>query len=535
MLSSLVRRICTLAAVLTAVGLLGASARSDRPLRIGLPLQPNTLDPIVSSQYIENYIEEAIFDGLIVVDDRGALQPDLATLVPTKANGGISVDGKTLTYHLRHGVRWQDGVAFTARDVAFTFAKIRDPHVPFSLGSWYSIIHDLQTPDPYTVVVHLNAASADATAELFVNGEFGMIVPEHILRGVTDFHAAAFSGAPVGTGPYRVERWDRGSVLELRANRAYFRGAPHIDRIRIVFFSDQNTLALQKHTGEIDFVANLPLSQISTFANSPTLTVKLVPAYYLDYVIANLRVAPFDDVRVRRALSLAIDRDSLVKNTYHGAALVADGLVPPWSRFYTPARGTPGRPDAAAARTLLDLAGWHAGADGVRHKNGVPLAFALTTVAGQTVLLNAAVELQSAWRAIGAAVDLRPVASTVLYQPGGVLKSGNFSIAFIAYGELPWPDLSDNLASAALPPRGQNYGKYIDPAVDALLHMSRTIDDVAARRTIVAEFDRRVRAAAPVMPVLWERFLYAWSGDLHGVRPETVNSDFWNIGQWEWK
>jgi peptide/nickel transport system substrate-binding protein len=522
-----------IAALLTALLLTGAAA--SRPLRIGMPLQPNTLYPLVSSQYQENYIEEAIFDGLVVVDDRGNLQPDLAQVVPTKANGGISADGKTITYHLRHGVKWHDGVAFTARDVAFTFATLRDPKVPFVLSSWYKIVDRLDTPDPYTVVLHLHQPSADATGEFFVDGEFGMIVPEHILRGNTDPYARAFGSAPIGTGPYRVEHWQRGAELDLRANPDYFRGAPHIDRIQIEFVQDQNTLAVQKHTGELDFVNNLPLTQITTFTNSPAMTVRVVPAYILDYLVANLHAPPFDDVRVRRAFALAIDRDALVRTSYHGAADAAQTFVPPWSRFYAPLAGTSGRPDLRAAGALLDAAGWHLGSDGLRHRGGSTLAFALTTMAAQTALLNAAVELQADWHALGANVDLRPLQSTVLFSPDGVLAKGQFTLAFIFYGELPWPDISDNVSSASVPPRGSNYSRFADPVVDRALRESRETDDVAARRRIVAVMSERLHDAAPLIPVVWERFLYAWNGDLLNVRPETVNSDFWNVAAWAWR
>ncbi len=527
------RFVSALRYVLVVAALLLTGIGPQRELRIGLPVAPNTLDPIVSTQYIENYIEEALFSGLTVVDDHGDLQPDLAQVVPTKANGGISADGKTLTYHLRHNVRWQDGVPFSARDVVFTFEKIRDPRVPFALGSWFSIIKDLRAPDPYTVVITLHAASADATWQLFVNGEFGMIIPEHLLRNVTDLRSAPFGGMPIGTGPYRVERWDRGYGLELRANPAYFRGAPHIDHIHIAFVPDQNTLALQKRTGELDFVQSLPLTQRSAFVNSSALTVRLVPAYYLDYVVANIHAAPFDDVRVRRAFGLAIDRRSLADNTYHGAAVVADAFVPPWSRFYSPPTGT--QNDLAAARRLLDAAGWHAGRDGMRSKSGVPLSFALTTVAGQTVLVNAAIALQATWRAIGGNVELRPVQSTVIFAPGGILQSGNFALAFVNYGELARPDIADNIATTALPPRGSNYSRFSDPDVDRWLSESRAADNVALRRRIVAKMQDRLTQQAPMIPVLWERFLYAWSGDLRGVKPETVNSDLWNVYTWQWK
>jgi peptide/nickel transport system substrate-binding protein len=463
------------------------------------------------------------------------LQPDLATIVPTKNNGGISADGKTITYHLRRDVRWQDGVPFTARDVAFTYAKIRDPHVPFSLGSWYAKITRLDTPDPYTVVLHLKGPLADATAELFVNGENGMIVPEHLLRDVTDLHTAPFGNAPIGTGPYRVEHWEHGATLDLRAHPLYFRGKPKIDHLHIVFVSDQNTLAVQKRTGELDFVANLPLSQISTFVDSPAMTVRRVPSYLLDYLVANVRAAPFDDVRVRRAFALAVDRQTIAHASYHDAAVIADSMVPPWSRFHMPVPDVLPRPDVKAARALLDAAGWRVGSDGIRHKNGVPLSFALTTVAAQTVLLNAAIELQANWRAIGASVDLRPLQSTVLFAPDGVLSKGTFVLAFIEYGELPWPDITDNVASSALPPRGHDYGWFVDHDIDRWLAQSSVTADLGARRAIVARVDARLRAGATTVPIVWEQFLYAWTTDVVGIKPETVNSDFWNVADWHWK
>ncbi len=513
--------------------LVGAS--SSRTLRIGMPLQPNSLNPIISSTYTENYIEEAVFSGLIILDDRGNPQPDLASTVPTKENHGISPDGKTLTYHLRRNVKWQDGAPFTSADVVFTFEKMRDPHVPFALGTWYGRVKNIEAPDPYTVVLHLKQPQADATSEFFVNGEAGMIIPEHLLRNVTDFRSAPFSAVPIGTGPYIVDRWERGYSLDLRANPTYFRGAPHIERLHIVFFGDQNTLALQKRTGELDFVQNLPISQLPAFASAPGMTVRVVPSYMLDYVIANLRVAPFDDAHVRRALSVAIDRGVLASKAYHGAAVLADGFVAPWTKFHSPARARAPGPDLEGARKLLDEAGWHPGPDGIRRKNGVPLDFTLTTIAGQTVLVNESVELQAAWRAIGANVTLRSVQSTVLFGPDGILAHGEFALALVFYGELPWPDITDNVASTAQPPRGSNFARFADGDVDRWLRESGATYDLVSRRAIMAKIDSRLRDQAPEMPVLWERFLYAWSDELLGVRPETANSDFWNVYDWQWK
>jgi peptide/nickel transport system substrate-binding protein len=521
--------------LIACVVLLGAAPPGGRVLRIGMALQPDSLDPLIATTYSENYIEEAVFDGLTVLDDRGRATPDLAVAVPTRANGGISADGRTLTYHLRHDVRWQDGIPFTARDVVFTFARMRDPNVPFASTTWYEIIERLSAPDPYTIVIRLKRPSADATSELFVNGEMGMIVPEHALRNVRDFRSAGFNGAPIGTGPYAVVRWDRGTSLDLVANPQYFRGAPHIARIHVAFIADQNTLALQMLTGELDFAQQLPLTQRHAFEHVTGLSVHLVPTYLLDYLIANTRAAPLDDVRVRRALALAIDRQPLVTKAYLGGALLADSFEPPWSPFYTAAPRSALGPDLGEANRLLDDAGWRRGPDGRRRRNGVALELPLTTIAGQTVMANEAVVLQAVWSGLGIDVPLRPVQFPILFAPTGVLAQGSFALALISYGELPWPDISEFVAGNALPPAGENYARLVDPQIDAWLHQSAATFDVTARRSIVAAFETRLRERAPEIPLLWERFLYAWSADLLGVRPETANSDFWNVADWRWR
>jgi peptide/nickel transport system substrate-binding protein len=130
-------------AVLAAMVLL-TGAGSDGTVRIALREQPNTLNPLLATQFDENYVAEGIFSGLTVIDDRGRVQPELAEIVPTRANGGISADGRQLVYRLRRNARWQDGVPVTADDVVFTFAKMRDPKVPFPSLTLYEPVERVE-------------------------------------------------------------------------------------------------------------------------------------------------------------------------------------------------------------------------------------------------------------------------------------------------------------------------------------------------------------------------------------------------------
>ena len=341
-------------------------AQSQRPLRIGLVQQPNSLDPLHAVEFYENYLEEAIFSALCVIDERGNVSPDLAREVPTKANGGISADGKTITYHLRPNVRWQDGVALTSADVAYTLRRMRDPKSNFVETTVYSIIDRLDTPDPQSVVLHLRSPWADATSELFIGGQNGSILPQHVLEHVDDLSHSTFESAPVGSGPYALERWDRGSLIVLRSNPLYFRGKPHIDRIDVSFVPDQNVLALRVKDGELDFSPQMPQTFSAQLHDSPDLRVRAVPTYSDVELVFLTTTSPFDDARVRRALSMAVDRRRLASSVYHGFALADDDMVPPRSPYHTNDASFRPSGDVPQAARLLDAAGWKLGSDGVR-------------------------------------------------------------------------------------------------------------------------------------------------------------------------
>ncbi len=507
-------------------------ARAASVVRVGILQQPNTFNPLVQSEFYENYIDEAIFSGLTVLDDRQRIQPDLASAVPSRENGGISADGKTITYHLRAGVRWQDGVPLTSHDVAFTFARMHDPKVAFPEASVFSIIDRVETPDPRTVVLRLHAPWADATSELFVGGQDGSIVPAHLLEGASDATDARFGSQPVGSGPYVVERWERGNRIVLRANPVYFRGKPGIDRIDVEFVPDQNTLALRVRTGELDFSPQIPQAAAAGLHDSATLRVRTVSTYADLELVFQTRRAPVDDARTRRALLLAIDRARLTQTVYHGFAQPADDLVPPQSPYHVGDPHFLPHGDPAAARRLLDAAGWKPGPNGIRSKNGATLTFALAVPAGYPSSIGSAIQIQAMWKAVGADVSLRPLLSNVLLAPAGTLASGDFDAYIGPTGYATSPDRSDMVTTGGLPPSGRNYSRYTNGDVDRWTLEARASSDERVRRGLYAKISKRVRDDGPRVPLLWQQQIYVYNAALTGLRPETVNSDLWNVYDW---
>jgi peptide/nickel transport system substrate-binding protein len=344
---------------------------------------------------------------------------------------------------------------------------------------------------------------------------------------------ARFESMPIGSGPYAVERWERGSRIALRANPSYFRGAPKIGRIDIDFVPDQNTLAIRIRTGELDFSPQIPQSAAATLPASPSLRRVAVPTYNDVEFGMKTTQPPFDDARVRRALAIAIDRKRLVSAVLHGFALVADDLVPPQSPAHVHDPSVAPNGDLVGAARLLDAAGWRRGPNGTRSKNGVPLAFTLTVPTGYAILNGSAVQAQAIWHDLGVDASIRTDPSNVIYAPAtGLLPSGRFDAYLATDGYATSPDRSDTLTTSGLPPNGRNYTRYRDADVDAWTAKARATLDDASRNAIYARISTRVRQAAPLTPLLWQEQVYAYSAKLSGLRPETVNSDFWNVYDW---
>ena len=536
------KRLCVFAfafasVLATALATASSGARADgtHVLRVGLVQQPNSLDPLHAIEFYENYLGEALFSALVVIDDRGEASPDLVEQVPTRANGGISHDGKTLTYRLRKGVRWQDGVPLTSHDVAYTFARMMDPKSNFTETSVYDAIARIETPDDRTVLVRLKKPWPDAVTELFVGGQNGSIVPEHVLVHVPDLNGSTFESNPIGSGPYRLELWERGNRIVLRANGSYFRGKPPLDRIEIDFVPDTNTLGFRLRTGEIDFSPQLPQVSALQLRDGARFRFRAVPTYTSLQFDFNTTAAPFDDERVRQAFAMAIDRNRIAATSYHGLALPADDLVPPQSPFHVADRTIAFAGNPRRASELLDRAGWKLGPDALRHKAGATLAPALMIQAGSAAIGNAAVQVQAAWRAIGIDATIRPLQSNTMLAADGPFARGDYGVALTTYGYATSPDRSPVLRSDALAPNGRNYTRVNDPVLDRLVYDARDELDLKRRIALYAQISARVRHAAIYVPLLWLELPYVYSGRFSGLRPEPVNSDMWNAYDWNWK
>ena len=363
-----------LAAACLATPLAGFTQPSPHPwtgpgrVRVGFLVEPRTLNPVIGIEVAAGNAALLMFDGLVRIDDRGRPIPDLARTVPSRANGGISPDGKTLTYHLDARARWHDGVPVTADDVVFTYGAIMNPanQVPDRHG--YDRIAAVEAVDPHTVRVRFKQIFAPATL-LFAGGIQGSIVPKHLLQRYPNLNNIEFNTSPIGSGPYVLRHWRHGDGLALDANPRYFRGPPRIAHIDIRFVPDSNTLLTLVRTHEVDFTSDLDPSQVGAVRGFGGVALRTVAGNGYRHIGFNTRRSPTDDRRVRRALCYALDPRLMYDKVFFGLGLQAPADQNPatgWANgalHYYPT--SPGR-----AAALLDAAGWRAAPDGARFKAG---------------------------------------------------------------------------------------------------------------------------------------------------------------------
>ena len=348
--------ICRLGAVLLLLA--AACTRSGvappaASVRFAIAADPQTLDPLFAhadANSVEQQLARLAFEPFIDIDAHGRAIPVLLARIPTVANGDLSRDGRTIVYHLRAGVRWQDGVPVTATDVLFTLRAIVDPRNPIRSREGYDRIARAERIDDTTVRIVLKAPWAPAVATLFSYGTAPQyVLPAHLLAKEPRLDRAAFGGAPVGNGPYRFVSWDRGERLVYAANPAYWRGAPAVARLDIRVVPDPGTNFTSLLSGALDWNLISPVQQQALLGRSG-LAFAYVPLALIAGVAINTAHPPLDDVRVRRAIAAAIDRQAISDKITFKRYPVVDTAQPlgSWARdpavrlpAYDPADGGP--------------------------------------------------------------------------------------------------------------------------------------------------------------------------------------------------
>ena len=463
----------------------------------------STLVPILATDSASSDVCGMIFNGLVKYDKNIKLIGDLAE------SWEILEDGLVIVFHLRKDVLWHDGVPFIAKDVEFTYKKLIDPNVKTPYGGDFERIRSLEIPDDYTVKVTYKEPFAPGLSS------WGMpIMPEHLLKN-EDLNKTGFGRHPVGTGPYKFKSWKTGEKIELAFNEAYFEGRPYINRYIYRIIPDDATIFLELQTQGADLATLTPLQFTKQtggkFFRDHYNKFKY-PSFGYVYMGYNLSDPRFQDVRVRRAINYAVDKQALVDTALFGLARVITGpfMIDSWAynKDIKPASY-----DVAMAKELLKEAGWSdTGADGWLRKDGQVFEFTLLVNQGNTDRLKCAQMIQGYLKAVGIKMKIRVLEWSTLISE--FITKRRFEAVLMGWSLSRDPDNYDIWHSSKTREGEFNFIGYKNDKVDALLAEGRRTFDEARRAEIYHEIHSLIYDDQPylflyspeILPIVNKRF-----------------------------
>ncbi|HZT11172.1 MAG TPA: peptide ABC transporter substrate-binding protein [Candidatus Baltobacteraceae bacterium] len=511
-----------------------ASPSSSVGLRIAQQWEPQSLNPALENGTSAAEWGQLLFSYLLNYDGEGRLVGDAAIAVPTPSNGGISRDGLTITYHLRSGIRFADGVPLTARDCVWSVQAIQNPRNLVQSRFAYDVVARADAPDDRTLVLHLKKRFPPAESVVMAPQGFP-ILPRHLLAQYSDFNRIPFDAKPIGSGPYVVDSWQRGDRVVMHPNPYFFKGVPSIKKLQIQFVPDPQSAINLLQTHEIQgFENDQDVSNYAFLKTIPGYSVTATPEDAVGSIILNTQSALTSDPRVRTALARAVDVRTLVEKSYRGAVDARDAGRGLFLWAYDPA-AYPAIPyDPASARRLLDEAGWRLGTGGIRERNGVALRPLLIIQAGTPIDAIAANLIAQYERAVGVDVAIKQFNVTQLVAPaseGGPVYGGKFQMAYYDFENGADPDTTDQFACRNVPPNGYNKSRLCDPVVDSLLEDGLRTYDRSARKAAYALLQRRIYADMPLALLFQRRQINAFSTRIRGIRISPWGP-FWNVQTW---
>lgn len=504
-------------------------------LRVAVQSDLKNLNPLLSSNTTDVFVDRLMFEPLLSADDKGNPVPMLASEVPTQQNGGIGSDGLTITYHLRHDAKWTDGVPVTSQDVKWSWQAIMNPNNDVVSRHGYDYISAIDTPDAYTVVVHLKSPFSPFVDTFFAESDQPyMIAPAHVLSRYSNLNQVPFNSKPlVSDGPFKFVEWFRGDHLTFARNDDFFNGKPGLDRVKVEIVPDESTSVNLLRTHEIDYMFQASIQNWLQIHAIPDVQIAWVNVNGYQDVQLNLSHPFVKDPLVRLAIAYAIDKPFIVHGLTFDTQTVATEDIPSWMWAYNPNVPVFQR-EAAKAHDILIKDGWTLGSDGVMRKNGQPLQLVLVTVASSATSRRESVLIQGFLQAIGIQVEIKSYPGDVLFAPagmGGILQQGNFDLSLAGWYAGIDPDDSTQFTCKNFPPGGYNYSRYCSPQMEALQRIALTHYDRATRKAAYDRIQLLLARDNPMIFTYWLRQMEPISVDFKGFDPNPV-VESWNAWQW---
>ncbi len=472
--------------------------------RMAIPGNPTAYPITIPGKLVDILVDKTIFSTLVKYELRnGAIQvvPDLA--LSWSANATLT----EYTFRLRPGVKWHDGQPFGAGDVKFTMDTVLNPKVNAGMAGVVSAIARTTVVDPSTVKFTLKYPYASLPVILGYNIA---IVPKHLLEAQDPNQPVQFIRNPVGTGPFKFKSFTQDSYLEVSANPEYYLGPPMLDGIEFKVIPDGNTRLAQLRSGEIDFTVIDP-PQVAAVQGARGIEVRRAPQVDYYFFAINHDLPKFADVRVRQALTYAIDKQAIVKSILKGDGRPATGPINPLlGAFYNPNVETyPYNPEKAQA--LLAEAGWRKGADGVlANAKGEKFTLLFNGPKGYPVMEQVMTYAQQQYQKLGFDVTLDIVEWPVHLQK---YHDRKYDLLMEWWITPPDPDLYDHYYSAS----PDNWWGYKNAALDQILIKARSEPDRQKRVTLYHEIQAMLAKDVPLVYLYYPPELQAMSSRTQGL------------------
>jgi peptide/nickel transport system substrate-binding protein len=512
---------------------LAACGGSNSTTQLKRPAHPNSLTMLANEQdaYTQNFnpyntasvisgTQGLIYETLLYVNRLdGSIKPWLASSYE------LASDARSITFHLRQGVTWSDGQPFTSDDVIFTLNLIlKNPSI--DLTGIDSAVKNVSAPDASTVIVKL---SKPFNPIVWILGGQVFILPKHTWSSVKGDPSQYADANPVGTGPYIVKSFTPQLVDLIKNPKFWQPGKPQVDEVKIPAFASNDSAQLALQKGEIDwtnlFVPNLDKTYVALdkqhfhywFPSSDDVMLYL-----------NLTKAPFNDLQVRKAISLALNRNTISKLGEAGyeppanpTGLVGETIKTNIAPQYATMQFTQ---NTAQADQILESDGWTRGSDGFYAKNGKQLAFNIIVVSGYTDYVADCQVMVRDLQAAGINTTVNAMSNDAFTN---ALQNGQYDagILWTNPGPTPYYIYDGLLRSTNSAPVGQsapsNYERWMDPRTDMLLDQYASSTDPQVQQQALDGLQQIMVEQLPSIPLTAEPYWYEYSTSKFVGWPDT--------------
>lgn len=560
-----------LAASVAAMALAGSPALAERgtdgDLKIIFWQAVSTLNPYLSGGTKEVYGASMVIEPLARYDETGALVPMLAVEIPTVENGGVAADLKSITWKLKPDLKWSDGTPVTADDAIFTWKYCTAPDGGCAQTAYFEGVSNVEAVDPSTIKISFTDPKPYPYSAL-VGGQSPLIQAAQFkdCMGIKAPECTSANFGPIGTGPFVVKEFKPNDVVTLTANPNYRDAAkPAFASVTLKGGGDAASAARSVlETGEFDYAWNMQVEpevlasmmaagkgKIEVAFGTQVERIDLNP-FAVDSSLGDKRSTKeagphpaLKDPAVRKALSLAIDRDIIDEAGYGDNGKPTCNILPAPDIYVSTAVDWCLKQDVDAANKLLDDAGWVKGSDGIRAKDGVKLSFLYQTSTNSVRQATQAL-VKDMWQQIGVESELRNVSASVFF--GGDPASPDTFQKFYADVQMytnnfdgtdpekymaGW--MCDKIPSPANGWQGENIVRYCNPEYDALVKELGKTGKLEDRAVIAKKLNDMLSNDVAQIPLIHRGQPSAVSATLEGVKMNAWDSELWNVADWSRK